>query len=196
MTRSRLTFLAILSFLLGEVGSIPPARADDEKPILRLRAFTVDLSGTRRARTGTLDIVIERWSTPAELAMLRDVLVEKGEDKLLSTLQKIKPRAGYIRTSTSLGWDIHIAQQTLGSDGRRRISLATDRPMSFWEAVQRPRSADYQFTLAEIRLRPDGKGEGKLVPAAKIDYDKETNTLEIENYDIEPVRLTEVTVEK
>ena len=48
----------------------------------------------------------------------------------------------------------------------------------------------------EIRLGPDGKGEGKLVPAAKINYDKETNTLEIENYNTEPTRLTQVEVEK
>lgn len=34
------------------------------------------------------------------------------------------------------------------------------------------------------------------MPAAKIEYDKETNALEIEDYGIEPVRRTEVTVEK
>jgi hypothetical protein len=194
MTRSRLSFLAGLS-LVVTIGFIFPVAADNE-PVLRLRAFAVDLSGPTRARAGTLDIVIERWSTPAERAMLRDALVEKGEDALLSTLQKIKPRAGYIRSSSSLGWDIHFAQQVLAPDGSQRVILATDRPMSFWEAVNRPRSADYQFTLAEVRLGPDGKGEGKLVPAAKIEYDKETNTLEIEHYATEPVRLTEVRVEK
>ena len=46
------------------------------------------------------------------------------------------------------------------------------------------------------RSGPDGKGEGKLVPAAKIDYDQESKTLEIENYNTEPVRLTEVQVVK
>jgi hypothetical protein len=34
------------------------------------------------------------------------------------------------------------------------------------------------------------------VPAAKIDYDKESNTLEIENYNIEPTRLTQVEIVK
>jgi hypothetical protein len=68
--------------------------------------------------------------------------------------------------------------------------------MSFWEAANQPRSADYAFTLAEVRLGPDGKGEGKLVPAAKIEYDQESKTLEIENYNTEPVRLTQVEVVK
>jgi hypothetical protein len=164
---------------------------------LRLHAFAVDLGSTttQRARAGTLDIVIERWSTPDEVAKLHAVLSEKGADALLSALQGL-PRAGSIRSSNSLGWDIHFAQLLPAADGGRRIVIATDRPMSFWEAMNKPRSADYAFTLAEIRLRADGKGEGKLVPAAKIDFNSETNTLEVENYSNEPVRLTEVKVEK
>ena len=78
-------------------------------------------------------------------------------------------------------------------DGRR-IIIATDRPMGFVEASRQPRSADYEFLLIEIRLGPDGKGEGKLAAAAKIEYSKEDKTVEVENYGTEPVRLTEVSV--
>jgi hypothetical protein len=53
---------------------------------------------------------------------------------------------------------------------------------------------DYQFSLAEIRLGADGKGQGKAITAAKLTFNKETNTLEIENYEREPVRLNEVAV--
>jgi hypothetical protein len=196
MTRSRLSSLLILSFLLAALGLRAPAASADDKAVLRLRAFAVNLSAPARSRTGTLDINIERWSTPEEAARLRDILAEKGGDALLEALQKMKPRAGSIQRTGQLGWDIRFAQQTVASNGSRRIVIATDRPMSFWEAANRPRSSDYAFTLAEIRIGPDGKGEGKLVPAAKIDYDKEANTLEIENYNIEPTRLTEVTIEK
>jgi hypothetical protein len=196
MMRSRLSSLMVLSFILAGTGFLAHVAAADEKPALRLRAFAVNLNSPARARTGTLDITIERWSTPAEAAKLRDILAEKGADALLEALQKIKPRAGVIQRTGQLGWDIHFAQQVVASNGSRRIVIATDRPMSFWEAANQPRSADYAFTLAEIRLGPDGKGEGKLVPAAKIDYDKESNTLEIENYNTEPTRLTQVEIEK
>ena len=193
---SRVSSLMILSFLVANLGLRAPVAAADDKPVLRLRAFAVNLNSRARVRTGTIDINIERWSTPEEAARLRDILAEKGQDSLLEALQKMKPRAGSIQRTGQLGWDIHFAQQVVASNGSRRIVIATDRPMSFWEAANRPRSAEYQFTLAEIRLRPDGKGEGKLVPAAKIDFDKESNTLEIENYDTEPTRLTEVVIEK
>jgi hypothetical protein len=152
------------------------------------------MSGPAPARAGTLEIVIERWSTDQEQQKLSDALIEQGREALLSALQKIKPRAGYVRTSTSLGWDIHFAREQPLGDGRRVI-IATDRPMSFWETQNRTRSSDYEFTLAEIRLTKDGKGVGKLATAAKISWNKDTRTVEIEDYDIEPVRLNEVRVE-
>lgn len=194
--RSRLRSLMALSLVLAAIGSGARVTSADDKAVLRLRAFAVNLSGPARTRTGTLDITIERWSTPEEAARLRDILSEKGSDALLEALQKIKPRAGSIQRTGQLGWDIQFAQQVVASNGSRRIILATDRPLSFFEAANQTRSADYAFTLAEIRLGPDGKGEGKLVPAAKIEYDKESNTLEIENYNIEPTRLTQVEVVK
>jgi hypothetical protein len=196
MIRSRRSSLPALAVILAGAGFLAHDTAAAAESALRLRAFAVNMNTPARARTGTLDINIERWSTPEEAARLRAVLAEKGADALLEALQKMKPRAGSIQRTGQLGWDIHFAQQVVASNGSRRIVIATDRPMSFWEAANRPRSADYQFTLAEIRLRPDGKGEGKLVPAAKIDFDAESNTLEIENYDTEPTRLTQVQIEK
>lgn len=164
-----------------------------DKP-LRLTAFAVNLNRPGVASTTTLEIVIERWSQEAEVRRLQDVLLEKGGgDPLLSALQKIKPRAGFVRSTNRLGWDIQFARQVVHEDGSRRIVLASDRPMSFWEAAGRPRSSDYEFMLAEIRLDKEGKGEGKLVPTASVKWNQETRSLEIENYQTQPVRLVQVT---
>ena len=108
----------------------------------------------------------------------------------------MRPRAGYIRTTRSLGWDIQYAREDPLPDGGRRIVFATDRPMSFNELWNRPRSSEYEFMLCEIHLGKDGTGEGKLATLAKVTYDKAKNRIEIENYGIEPVRLTRVEVEK
>ena len=193
MSRTR-TLRTVASLALGAALVVPMAAstalAKDES-ILRLRAFAVDLNN--RARTNTLDIVIERWSTPEEAANLKAVFVERGEDKLLSALQKTKPRCGFVRTSTSLGWDIFFARETPLPDGGRKIVLASDRPVGMWEARNAGRSMDYQFSLAEIRLPKEGKGQGKAIPYAQLTFNKETNTLEIENYQREPVRLNEIT---
>jgi hypothetical protein len=193
MTRRHLPGAALLlALVLLPLAASSLARADEAK--LRLRAWAVNLNNN--TRTNTVDIVVERWSTPEEIDKLRGILIEKGGSDLLPALQKIKPRCGYARTSNSIGWDIQFARETQMADGTRRIVLATDRPMSFWEARNNPRSADYEFTLAEIHIAKDGKGEGKAIPAAKLTFDKDKNTLEIENYSREPVRLNEVTIVK
>jgi hypothetical protein len=188
----RLVSTALLGMLFLPLGS--PVQAKD-KSLLRLRAFAVNMQG---GRAGTLDIVIERWSPPEEIANLKAILIEKGDDKLLSALQKIKPRCGYIRTSTSLGWDLYAAVERPLPDGGRKIVLVSNRPMSFWELRANSRSTDYQFTVAEIRLDKEGglKGEGKLAEAVKVKYNEDTKTVELENYGIEPVRLTQVEVDQ
>jgi hypothetical protein len=163
-------------------------------PVVRYRAVAVNMSNVGAPGLFPLDITIERWTTDEELARLRDALLEKGSDRLLEELQEIEPRAGYIRRADGgLGWDIRYARKMELPDGGYRVVFGTDRPMSFYERVNQPRSAEYEFLLGELRMRPDGKGEGKLVPMAKITYDKDDRLIEIENYASEPVRLTEVT---
>jgi hypothetical protein len=161
-------------------------------PLERLEATTVNMSNVGRPGADRVEIVIERWSTERQRDELISTLKDKGSDALLSALQKL-PRVGYIRRvgGGSIGWDLHFARERKLDDGGRQIVVATDRPMSFWEAANRPRSADYDFTLADIRFDGDGKGVGKLAVAAKISINA-TGAIEIENFATEPVRLTDV----
>jgi hypothetical protein len=106
------------------------------------------------------------------------------------------PRAGYIPTAGSLGWEIHYARQVGSEGGTRRIIVATDRPMTLRELWNRPQSADYQYTLAEVRIGSNRRGQGTMVPAARIHYDTATETIEVENYASQPVWLTDVRVQK
>ena len=162
------------------------------KPIEHLTAFAVDMSNTAmRTRAGTIDIVINRWSTDQERDQLLSTLREGGTDGLLRALQKIKDPAGYIRTPSSIGYPLRFARQITMADGGRRIIIATDRYVSFLEATTQPRSVDYPFMLVDIRIGADGKGTGKLMPVAKVTMN-EDHVVEIENYASEPVRLTEV----
>jgi len=168
----------------------------DTRPVLRLRAFAVDLNRPGVATDRTLDIVIERWSTDAERDALLNTLETKGKDALLSAVQRIRPPVGYVRTSTSLGWDLQFARERVMPDGGRRVIIASDRPVGFWEARSQPRSIQYEFLAAEVRLDKDGRGEGKLFPAAEITYDKATRTIDVENYEVSPVQLIDVQVVK
>jgi hypothetical protein len=86
----------------------------------------------------------------------------------------------------------NYARNNPSPDGSRRVILATNRPVSFRELRDNSRRLQYQFTLIEIHIDKSGKGEGKLVPAAKVSWDKEAKKIEIENYNALPVDLLNV----
>jgi len=157
----------------------------------RFTAFAVDIGSPGRSSAGPVEFVIERWSTDAERDRLWTVLLDKGPDQLLGTLQKL-PRVGYFRTPNSIGYDIHFARKTPGEDGGEVITLMTDRYISFWEAANRPRTIDYPFTLVEVRIGADGRGEGKMSIATKITGNKKNNTIVLEDYKSQPVLLNSV----
>ena len=135
----------------------------------------------------TVQIEITRWSTDGEHEKLLTTLKESGPDALLSVLQKM-PRVGYIRTPTSLGYDLRFASQRPWGDGGRRIFIATDRYISFWEVADMSRTRDYPFTLIEMHLDNKGEGDGKLSLATKIISDG--NEMVLENYASAPIQLT------
>ncbi len=165
--------LAALVALAASAASLPAA----DVPILRLRAFAVEVGGAAGARTETVEIVIERWSTDAERKSIGDILRERPE-RLLETVRKIEPRVGFIRSATSVGWDIRYARRTEIESGGQRTLIATDRPMSFFERSQNTRSSEYEYIVGDIRLGPDGKGEGKLATAAKVRYYPDSREVE------------------
>jgi hypothetical protein len=192
MRRHKTTLAASVPLLLGLVVCLvatPPVAAKD-KTLLFLNCFSIDMDS---GRSGSIDIGIERWSEPGEREALKTVLVEQGSEKLLKAVQKIQPRAGFVRTPNSLGWDIHFAQQTPLASGGSRVVFVTDRPISGLEARRNNRSMDYRFMLAEVHLVKDGdkeKGTGTYVGAGKVTYNEKDEAIEIENWGTEPVRLS------
>jgi hypothetical protein len=156
-------------------------------------AFAINMNSG--PKTATVDFKIERWSTDEERATLLAILKEnkdkyRANQALLKALQKMK-KCGYIRTPDRLAWDLRYARQATMEDGGRQIVLGTDRPVGFWEARNQPRTMDYPFTVLEIRLNKENKGEGKLLAGTQIYIDK-NNNLVLENYGIQPVRLNEI----
>jgi hypothetical protein len=160
----------------------------------RFTAFAANLSNVQAGPAAqTVEIQITRWSTDAERDRLLTALKEKGEKALLSELQKMS-KVGTIRTPNSLGYELRFARQHPYGDGGRRIFIATDRYINYWEVTNNTRSMDYPFTLIEMRLDNHNQGEGKLSLATKVMADEDQIVLE--DYANQPVMLKNVKEEK
>jgi hypothetical protein len=183
-----------LMAVAGSVLLLAPLAASSpvEDAPARFVAAAVNMN---RGVAGTVDIVVNRWSSDADQDRLMKLMFAKGPEKLLDALQGM-PRMGYLRTAGSIGWDIHFARHVPVKDGGERILLVTDRRMSFREVANRHRSVDYPFTVIEINLQAGGEGDGKMTVATRISGDKNGKVVTLENYEIQPVLLTKVTRER
>jgi hypothetical protein len=163
-----------------------------------MRMSAVNMSNNLTGANGILEITVEKYSTPEERAKLLQTVVEKGQQGLLKELQKA-PVKGRIRipgwqgsdpNNYRTGWNLRYAWHEPLPDGGEKLVLGVDRYMSFLEIQNQNRSVDYPFTLVQLQFGKDGKGEGKLAALTMITYDKKKNSIEIENYGTEPVRLS------
>jgi hypothetical protein len=188
LRKPALAVLALVCALALTVGGSAQTNGSPE----RYTAMAVNMD---RGAAGTVEIVVNRWSSDKDRTRLLSTLMEKGPEKLLDVLQDM-PRVGYIRTPDSIGWDLHYAHEMPMPDGGKRVVLATDRRIGFWEAANRPRSIDYPFTVIEMHLNADGEGSGTMSVATKIIADKENKIITLENYGTTPVLLQNVRRER
>jgi hypothetical protein len=169
-----------------------------------INGWALSMSNIATGANQTIQIMINGWSSPKEREHLISTFLEKKQDGLLRELEKQKELGrfnfpGYMgpdpNSTMRLGTDIRYAMNHPGEDGGRRIVIITPRVIGFREAANRPRIYDYPFTLFEMRFDKSGKGEGRMAYATQIMFDKKKNTVELENYSSEPVRLNNLTLE-
>jgi hypothetical protein len=184
---------AILGMVTLALAALASAAEEKQKPIETFTCFGAQME---RGRAGVIEITIYRWSTDAERDMLLTTLQEFGRDKLIDALMKIRPVVGYMRTPNSIGYDLYYARNNPLPDGGRQVVMATNRRVDVREAATAQRSMQYQLTAIELQLNKDGKGEGKMVPAAKISWDATKKAIEIENYRALPIDLINVQAKK
>jgi len=136
-------------------------------------------------------LTIEGHTSDLEARRDLTILVEGGQDALLKALQG--KRLGFFSLGGQLGRDLNFVYETPTSNGGRRITVVFERWMNTFELRYGTRSEDYPFTYIELLIDKAGKGEGSLIPAARIYFDKKHgNQVDVENFGIYPARLAGV----
>jgi len=175
----------------------PSTTAPSATDRIRINGWALNMSNINTGANQGIRIDITGWSSPSQRELLVRSFLEKQQEGLLTALQQ-QPEIGrftfpgYMGPDPyniyRLGTDIRYAMNHPLPDGDRRIVIITLRVLGFREVLNQPRTGD-KFTLFEMRFDAKGKGEGRMAWATRIRMDNRTNTIDLENYTSEPVRL-------
>lgn len=190
LTPRRLTPLFILLAVLATTSF---AQTTDQGLPEQYSATAFITSGAAQGKSVEVNIYVDRYSTDEERQDFLNVLKTKGQDGLETAFDKAKPCGRVAIVGTTGNTVSYIRAQS--AETKRIIRMATNRTISFPELWTSPRSRDYKFGIVELRLDSDGKGEGTLLYATKVKFNKK-GELELEHYGQSPVRLANVRKQK
>lgn len=184
--RTAIAGMIVVLIALNVTPAIMAAQDGEE----RFRAIAVVMGNIATGRNSYLDIVISRWTTPAEREMLLEVLMQGDQNAFREALAR-QEMTGWLKLPDTLRHELRYAWvRAQREDGSREIILATDRVIPFVEAWNRPRSFDYDISLIELEL--DANNEGSGMAAVGVRFKVDGNHLTIENYGTQPVNLNAI----
>lgn len=159
-------------------------------------AFTPERLTGRIINTGSgggsahFNLQIDSLTPDEEMARLRALLQEKGDDAVITSMEKM-PVIGWLRVADSIRYNVAVIDEIPMENGGRIIRVVTNRSLAFGEVMNSTRSRKYRFGIVEIMLGPDGKGEGQVLAAARIKFNK-AGDIEIESFGIGPVQVLNI----
>lgn len=191
--RALMNLKRIVPLIVVMLCSMGGAFAQEEKPKSEHFGATA-YSMSRRARMVSVDIRVKAYTDNATTQRLAGTLVEGGQVALTKALEKMDD-IGSIQLTGHVGfYDFKLIRSRPTPTGRRIVAVC-DRPLQFGEVYAGTRSTDYTLGILILDLTKDKKGKekgtGTLYYAAKVKI-KNGKTIQIEHFDIDPVRIVNV----
>jgi hypothetical protein len=187
-------FLAIAA--IGLLIGVSAVAAQEPTPSVpaQYSATAFGQSGAVAGKSFGINVYIDQTSTKEEVQELLGVLQSKGQDGLVSALEKMKDK-GRVAPTGSTGNGMKVVTIRPTANGGQHIVLATNRWVTFTELINATRSRDYPIGIVVLDVDKDGNGTGSFAPLNKVKFNK-AKELVIEHYGQKPFRLANVKREK
>lgn len=152
----------------------------------RITGTFVSMSGRTSGRSRPFMVTINRYTPPNEIREMNEALSSGGQDELLKVMTKRD--VGRVQIGTGVGVRANAVIVDPWENGGRKITVLYERWLQFFELRYGTRSRDYPIGYAEMYLDRNGRGQGTLIPAARVRL-RGGNTWEVEDFGVFPARL-------
>jgi hypothetical protein len=169
---------------LGLFQQAPDARAQSSSQ--RINGTAVGIGGRLGGRSRLFTLIANNYTSPNQVRELNDALRRGGDQELLRTLSGMD--AGRIQIGGGVGVKANAIVAESWGEGGTKLIVFYERNINFYELRYGTRSQDYRIGYAEIFLERNGRGQGTLIPAARVRL-KDGNTWEVEDFGVFPAKL-------
>lgn len=182
-----LSVLVLFAMLCGAALFAAPAQSSSNAIFAeRVNGSVVGISGRLAGRSRPFSLIINNYTPANQVRELNEALGSGGQDGLLNALSKMN--AGRIQIGTGIGVPANVIIVDPWGDGGRRLTVFYERNLTFFELRYGTRSERYRVGYAELFLDHNGRGEGTLIPAARVRL-RDGNVWEVEDFGVFPARL-------
>lgn len=186
----RITVLVLLSAFGLILPALTQAQQDyEERPAKEVYTGTI-VNMTGRAVSTGFTLTLEGRTTDVEAQQYLSVLASGGQEGLMKAIRK--NNLGFIAATGQTRRDLLLVREAQ-IEGKRRVIVAFERWIGFYEARGGYRSLDHPFAIMEIFFDAKGKGSGTFIGLAqlKLERDKKTEQmkLELENFGSFPAKV-------
>lgn len=168
-----------LSFFLSSVEVSGQSRRN-------ITGTIVGIGGRSAGRSRPFNLIINRYTSQAQVRELNDALQSGGQDALLRTLSGMD--AGRVQIGGGVGVPANAIIVDPWGDGGTRLTVFYQRNIGFYELRYGARSENYPIGYAEIFLDRNDRGQGTFIGAARVRL-RDGNTWEVEDFGVLPARL-------
>ncbi len=189
-TPTRLQSILVLAMVSAMATAIVAGAAIQRDPAgQRPEQFTGSLVNIERGARSSRPFVlsVDHYATDGEVQRMTGILAAKGPYSLRDELWK--EQVGYLSIGGGIGFPVGAVLSQDTPDGRT-IRVFLNRRLSNFEVQNYTRSSKYPFTVVELHLDRNGKGNGVLVGAAQMRLSGDTLT--VKSLGNLPVRLLAV----
>ena len=169
------------------VGLLATAAADPSGD--RFEGRIVNMAGGRGANTARFTLKLDQVTPDADIDALAKALQAGGQKGLLEAVKQL-PERGWVQVGENPGYRMPVIR-SFDVEGGRLVRALTDRPFLFGEVYRNLDTERYPFGFVELKLDEKGEGEGLLILAAAIQFEK-SGQIAIESYEMQSLRILSI----
>jgi hypothetical protein len=141
-----------------------------------------------------LTVHADAFSPPEVAQALLDILRDKGQDAAVAQLNAMPP-IGYMKTTNTLAYYFPVIRYILTDTGYRIVAVCARQITAMGMATKPIVTTEYPVGAIILNVNKDGKSEGQVLPAIKVEFDKE-GKFDPKSYGTEPLRILNIKEEK